>query len=115
MPPTPREPLLQGTLDLLILRALAAGPRHGHAIAKWIQAASDDVLLVPEGSLYPALHRLEAKGWLAAEWGVSENNRQARHYALTRAGRKQLELEGAAWARLSSAIERVLNAPEAAT
>jgi transcriptional regulator len=106
--PPDREPLLQGTLDLLILHALAAGPLHGHAIARWIKESSSDVLLVQEGSLYPALHRLEAREDVIAEWGPSENNRKARHYELTKSGRRRLEKERASWARVSSAIDAVL-------
>ena len=100
--------LLQGTLDLLILKALAAGPLHGYAIAQRIQDRSDDVLIVEEGSLYPALYRMEAKGWIAAEWGKSENNRRAKFYSLTRAGRKQVEEETALWDLVVRAITLVL-------
>ena len=100
--------LLQGTLDLLILKTLSAGPLHGYAIVERIQQRSEDVLVVEEGSLYPALYRMESKGWIAAEWGRSENNRRAKYYALTRAGRKQLEEEVALWQRLSRAIALVL-------
>ncbi len=100
--------LLQGTLDLLILQTLIAGPLHGYAIVQRIQQRSEDVLLVEEGSLYPALYRMEAKGWIAAEWGKSENNRRAKYYSLTRAGRKQLEQEVAMWQRVSRAITLVL-------
>ena len=100
--------LLQGTLDLLILKTLSAGPLHGYAIVERIQQRSEDVLVVEEGSLYPALYRMESKGWITAEWGRSENNRRAKYYALTRAGRKQLEEEVALWRRLSRAITLVL-------
>ena len=110
-----REPLPQGTLDLLILQALASGPLHGHAIAKWIKGASSDFILVQEGSLYPALHRLDARGDVVAEWGTSENNRRARHSELTKSGRRRLAQERASWGRLSSAIDRVLKTSEAAT
>src|SRR6266566_9072652 len=96
--------LLQGTLDLLILKTLTAGPMHGYAIAQRIQRRSDEVLVVEEGSLYPALYRMEDKGWIKAEWGKSENNRRAKFYTLTRAGRKQLEEERARWERLGRAI-----------
>src|SRR6267378_2849939 len=106
--PTTKAELLQGTLDLLILKTLAAGPMHGYAVAQRIQQRSDDVLVVEEGSLYPALYRMEAKGWIAAEWGKSENNRRAKYYSLTRAGRKQLEEETAIWERMSAMINRVL-------
>jgi PadR family transcriptional regulator len=105
---TPKSELLQGTLDLLILKTLAAGALHGYAIAQRIQERSDDVLVVEEGSLYPCLYRMEAKGWIAAQWGKSENNRRAKFYSLTRAGRKQLEEETALWERLCRAITLVL-------
>jgi len=108
MPPS--TDLLQGTLDVLILKTLALGPMHGWAIASRIQQVSKDVLQIGQGSLYPALHRLEYKGWIAAEWGASENNRKAKFYALTPAGKKQLDTELATWDRLSSAIALVLNA-----
>jgi PadR family transcriptional regulator, regulatory protein PadR len=100
--------LLQGTLDLLILKTLAAGAQHGYAIAQRIQQRSDDVLVVEEGSLYPALYRMEEKGWISAEWGKSENNRRAKFYSLTRTGRKQLEDETALWERVVRAITLVL-------
>ena len=100
--------LLQGTLDLLILRTLQAGAQHGWAISERIQQISLDVLCVNQGSLYPALHRLEHQGWIKAEWGVSELGRRARFYRLTAAGRKQLEVETETWARLAGAIGRVL-------
>jgi PadR family transcriptional regulator, regulatory protein PadR len=108
MTPTTKAELLQGTLDLLVLKTLAAGPLHGYAIAQRIQQRSDDVLLVEEGSLYPALYRMEEKGWIAAEWGKSENNRRAKFYSLTRLGRKQLEQETAIWERVCKAITLVL-------
>ena len=107
MPATKSE-LLQGTLDLLILKTLTSEPRHGYAIAQLIQRRSDDVLVVEEGSLYPALYRMEEKGWIAAKWGRSENNRRAKFYSLTRAGRKQLEVETALWQRICRAITLVL-------
>ena len=100
--------VLQGTLDLLIMRTIALGPLHGWAIAQRIQQISDDLLRVQQGSLYPALHRLEHQGWITAEWGASENNRRARFYALTKAGRKQLEAEVAKWERLSAGVNLVL-------
>jgi PadR family transcriptional regulator, regulatory protein PadR len=100
--------LLQGTLDLLILRTIAAGPMHGYSIAQRIQQRSEDVLVVEEGSLYPCLYRMEEKGWIAAEWGKSENNRRARFYSLTQAGRKRLEEETAIWERIRNAITLVL-------
>jgi transcriptional regulator len=100
--------LLQGTLDLLILRTLEPTPMHGWGISQRIQQVSEDVLRVNQGSLYPALYRLEREGWIAAEWGASENNRRARYYRLTRAGRKQLEQETENWRRLAEAVARVL-------
>src|SRR3954471_24191440 len=103
-----RRDLLQGTLDLLILRTLQTGPLHGWAISERIQQISQDVLQVNQGSLYPALHRLEHQGWIKAEWGVSDLGRRARFYRLTSGGRKQLELETQNWSRLTTAIGRVL-------
>ncbi len=100
--------LVQGTVDLLILRTIALEPMHGWAIARRIRQISNDVLHVQQGSLYPALQRLEREGWITAEWGASENNRRARFYRLTKAGRKHLEREQAGWERLSSAITLVL-------
>jgi PadR family transcriptional regulator, regulatory protein PadR len=105
-----RIDLLQGTLDLLILRTLQAGPAHGHRIAHSIEETSGDVLRVDHGSLYPALQRLERRGWIGAEWGTSENNRRARYYRLTAAGRKQLSAETSKWEQLTQAIARVLAA-----
>jgi transcriptional regulator len=99
---------LQGTLDLLILRTLIFGPEHGQGIARAIQQQSDDVLIVDHGSLYPALQRLEERGFISAEWGTSQNNRKARFYTLTRSGRKQLTHEEGEWRRIASAIMRVL-------
>jgi PadR family transcriptional regulator PadR len=100
--------LLQGTLDLLIMRTIALEPLHGWAIAQRIQQISDELLRVQQGSLYPALHRLEHQGWIAAEWGASDNNRRARFYSLTRAGRKQLTSEVSKWERLSAGVNLVL-------
>jgi transcriptional regulator len=100
--------LLQGTLDLLILRTLVFGPQHGQGIARAILKESEDVLLVDHGALYPALQRLEERGWIDAEWGVSSNNRKARFYTLTKAGRKQLVQETGEWRRMAAAIGRVL-------
>ena len=107
---TTKAELLQGTLDLLILKTLTAEPMHGYAIVQRIQQRSNDVLVVEEGSLYPCLYRMEEKGWIAAEWGKSENNRRGKFYALTRAGRKQLEEETAIWERVHRAITLVLEA-----
>jgi len=106
----PKSDLLQGTLDLLVLKTLALGPQHGWGIAQRIQQISRDVLQVNQGSLYPALHRLEQQGWVAAEWGTSEHNRQAKFYRLTRTGQKQLTAETENWERLSEAVARVLQA-----
>jgi transcriptional regulator len=107
MAPT-RSDLLQGTLDVLVLKTLASGPMHGWGISQRIQQVSEDVLAVNQGSLYPALHRLEEKGWIQAEWGNSENNRRARFYSLTRAGRRQLAEETESWERFAAAVARVL-------
>jgi PadR family transcriptional regulator, regulatory protein PadR len=107
-----RIELLQGTLDLLILRTLRLGPAHGHAIAKAIEFRSDDVLQVEQGSLYPALHRLIKRKWIAVEAGTSENNRRAKFYRLTALGRKQLEVETSKWDRLAGAIARILRPTE---
>jgi len=103
-----RLALLQGTLDLLILRRLIFGAEHGQGIARAIQETSGDELLVEHGALYPALQRLEAKGWISAAWGTSENNRKARFYTLTKAGRAQLARESTRWRRMAAAISRVL-------
>lgn len=108
-----RLELLQGTLDLLILRTLIFGPQHGQGIARAIQQTSEDELLVEHGALYPALQRLEDRGWISAKWGTSANNRKARFYSLTRAGRKQLAAETSKWNRLSAAIGRILESEEA--
>jgi PadR family transcriptional regulator PadR len=109
--PLQRE-MLQGTLDLLILQTLVPGPAHGHTIAHVIEFRSEDVLQVEHGSLYPALHRLENRGWVASFWGTSENNRKARYYRLTAGGRKQLEVHTSSWDRLARAINRVLRPAE---
>jgi PadR family transcriptional regulator, regulatory protein PadR len=103
-----RIELLQGTLDLLILRTLQWSPRHGHGVGLAIQANSDDVLRVDHGSLYPALHRLQRKGWIAAEWRITENGQRAKYYRLTAAGRKQLALEQSRWQRLVQAMTRAM-------
>jgi PadR family transcriptional regulator PadR len=100
--------LVQGTLDLLILKTLALGPMHGWAIANRIKQLSEAVLQVQQGSLYPALHRLEQQAWIQSEWGESDNNRRAKYYSLTRAGRRQLERESASWERLSAAISGIV-------
>jgi len=100
--------LPQGTLDLLILRTLALGPQHGWAISERVQQVSSDVLRIQQGSLYPALHRLERRGWIKAEWGTSENNRRAKYYELTRSGKKQLEVETDSWRKLATAVAQIL-------
>jgi transcriptional regulator len=100
--------LLQGTLDVLVLKTLSWGPRHGYAIARWIRQTTDDVLRIEEGALYPALHRMERKGWIEAEWGISENNRKAKFYQLTSRGRAQLRAESSTWARYAAAVAKVL-------
>jgi PadR family transcriptional regulator, regulatory protein PadR len=103
-----RGEMLQGTLDLLVLRTLVVGPAHGHTIAHTIERDSDEVLQVEHGSLYPALHRLEDRGWIASFWGTSENNRRARYYRLTPAGQRQLAKQTSRWQELVRAIDRVL-------
>ena len=105
-----RNDLLQGTLDLLILRTLSLGAQHGWAISQRIQQISDDALRVNQGSLYPALHRLEEQGWIASEWGTSDSNREAKFYKLTRTGTKQLEVETENWERVSAGIAKILKA-----
>jgi transcriptional regulator len=110
--PPSRVELLQGTLDLLILRTLQTGPAHGHAIAKHIQRTSEDLLQVETGSLYPALHRLEAKGWIAASWDLSEKGKRARYYRLTAPGRKQLATEQSKWIAFARAMGLVLKPAE---
>jgi transcriptional regulator len=109
---TSRLDLLQGTLDLLILKTLNLGPMHGWGISQRIQQMSDEVLRVNQGSLYPALHRLEQQGWIDAEWDASENNRQAKYYRLTRTGRRQLVEERENWARMTDAVTRILQTQE---
>jgi PadR family transcriptional regulator, regulatory protein PadR len=109
---TPRSDLPQGTLDLLILKVAALGPLHGYAIAQRLQQISRDVVQVQQGSLYPALHRLENKGWLAAEWKLSDTGREAKFYRLTRKGRTQLEHETASWNRLTEAVGLILRTAE---
>jgi len=104
-----RIDLPQGTLDLLILKALSLAPMHGWAISERIHQVSRAMVQIPQGSLYPALHRLERRGWIRAEWGASDNNRKAKFYELTRAGRKQLDAESDAWARLTKAVALVLD------
>ena len=108
--PSANQDILRGTLDLLILKALSSGPSHGYGVARWIETATHDALAVGEGTLYPALHRLEERKWVSATWGTSENNRQAKYYALTKAGRARLELESANWRRYAAAVFAALDA-----
>jgi PadR family transcriptional regulator, regulatory protein PadR len=103
-----RIELLQGTLDILILKVLSAGPMHGYGVAQRIQQVSQDVLRIEEGSLYPSLYRMEQRGWISSKWGLSENNRRAKYYALTKLGRKQLQTGASNWVTLSEAISRVM-------
>jgi PadR family transcriptional regulator PadR len=103
-----RIDLPQGTLDLLILRTLALGPQHGWAISERVQQVSSDVLQIQQGSLYPALHRLERRGWIKAKWGTSDNNRRAKYYELTSTGKKQLAVETDSWLRLTAAVTQIL-------
>jgi transcriptional regulator len=107
----PTNDIHAGTLDLLILKALSNGPAHGFAVARWIELSTDDVLAVGEGTLYPALHRLEERELIEAEWGVSENNRRAKYYELTSAGRRHLQAEMAAWRRYADAVLKALSSP----
>ena len=109
----PREPLdlLQGTLDVLILKTLSWGAMHGYAVSRWIRQRTDEVLAVEDAALYQALHRLERRGWIEAEWGLSENNRRAKYYALSALGRKQLRAEAAQWEAYAEAVALVMRAP----
>ena len=107
--------LLQGTLDLLVLKALLFRPQHGYAVARWVRDTTEGTLEIEDGALYTALHRLEKRGWLAAEWGVSENNRRAKYYSLTERGRSQLRAQERAWTRYAEAVFKVLRATEALT
>src|SRR5215471_7081243 len=108
--PKQKPELPQGTFDMLVLKALSLGPMHGYGIGQRIQQLAEDMLRVEEGTLYPALYRIERRGWIKSEWGVSDNNRRARFYTLTRAGRKQLAVESTDWARLTLAIRKVMQA-----
>lgn len=111
MPPRPLE-LLRGTLDVLILKTLSWGPAHGYAIAEWIETVTGDALQIEEGSLYPALHRLEKRGWIESEWGLSENNRRAKYYRLTNRGRRELQAEASSWVRFAAAVGKVLDSTD---
>ena len=106
--------LMQGTLDVLILKALSWGPLHGYAVVRWIERTTEDVLRIEEGALYPALHRMERRGWIEAEWGMSEKNRKAKFYRLTDAGRRALHAESDTWQRYASAVGKVLQAVQGA-
>ncbi|MGW8268689.1 MAG: PadR family transcriptional regulator, partial [Longimicrobiales bacterium] len=106
--PTEKADILKGTLDLLILKALTRGPQHGYGVARWLEESSKDLLKIEEGSLYPALYRMEQRGWIRSEWGVSESNRKARYYRLTGRGREQLQAQASGWARLVEAVTLVL-------
>jgi transcriptional regulator len=110
MAPLPPPDLLQGTLDALVLKTLSWGPRHGYAIARWLEENSNEALRIEEGSLYPALYRMEKKGWIGASWGMSELGRRAKFYTLTPLGRARLRAEVASWRRLSGAVGRILEA-----
>ena len=107
----PAPEILRGTFDLLILKALSWGPAHGYAVARWIEQATDDALAIGEGTLYPALHRLEERGWITASWGASENNRQAKFYSLSKRGRTRLNVEADKWRRYAAAVFAALDAP----
>ena len=111
MPPNPVE-FLRGTMELLILRALSRGPAHGFAVARWIESATEDSLQIEEGTLYPALHRMEERGLIEAEWGLSENNRRAKYYVLTERGRAQLRAQTDSWQRFARAVFLALDAPQ---
>ena len=114
MKPNRNPDMLRGTVELLILTALSRGPRHGFGIARWLEATSDEELQLEEGSLYPALHRMERRGWLEAEWGISENKRQVKLYRLTARGRARLDSETEGWTAFVAAVGRVLQAAQAA-
>ena len=109
----PKADLLKGTLDLLILKALTFGPQHGYGVARWLEASSNDLLRIEEGSLYPALYRMESKSWIRSEWGFSESNRKAKYYRLTSRGQDRLEAEAMGWERLVQAISLVLQRQQA--
>lgn len=108
-----RMPLVQGTLDMLVLKALVFGPRHGYAVTRWVRETTAGRLEIEEGALYTALHRMERRGWVSAEWGVSENNRRAKYYALTVEGSRELKVQSAAWSDYAEAVSLVLRSEEA--
>lgn len=105
---TKKVELLQGTLDMLVLKTLARGAMHGYEIARWIKQTTDDALHVEEGSLYPALYRMEKRGWIKSDWGTSENNRKAKYYELTEIGREQLQIEDSMWKQMAAAISKIM-------
>ena len=109
---TPKMEMVKGTLDILILKSLSWGSMHGYAVMRWIRETTDDALQVEEGALYPALHRMEERGWLQAEWGVSENNRRAKFYTLTPAGRDQLRIGSSRWVTFAESVAKILSATE---
>jgi transcriptional regulator len=115
MPGSETMNLMQGTLDLLVLNALQFGPRHGYAVVSWVRETTEGTLEIEEGALYTSLHRMERRGWLEAEWGLSENKRRAKYYSLTAAGRKQRSSETQAWKRYAEAVFKVIAAQEAVT
>ena len=100
--------ILQGTLDMLVLKTLSRGTMHGYEVSKWIRETTNEALLVEEGSLYPALHRMEKRGWIQSEWGTSENNRKAKYYSLTETGSRQLQIESSGWQRMTEAISKIM-------
>jgi transcriptional regulator len=108
----PKMEMIKGTLDILILKSLSWGSMHGYGVIRWIRETTDDALQVEEGALYPALHRMEERGWLEAEWGVSENNRRAKYYALTNLGRKQLRIGSSRWTTFAESVAKILSATD---
>jgi transcriptional regulator len=111
--PEEKVEMVKGTLDVLILKSLSWGPMHGYAVTRWIRETTDNALQIEEGALYPALHRMQNKGWLAADWGLSENNRRAKYYQLTSQGQQQLESETGSWLRFAEAVAKILHAETA--
>ena len=109
---TPKIEMVKGTLDILILKSLSWGPMHGYAVTRWIRETTDDALQVEEGALYPALHRMEERGWLQAQWGISENNRRAKFYDLTVLGRKQLQIASSRWTAFAESVAKILGATD---
>ena len=109
---TPKMDMVKGTLDVLVLKSLSWGSMHGYAVMRWIRETTDDALQVEEGALYPALHRMEERGWLVAEWGLSENKRRAKYYALTTLGRNQLQISSSRWTTFAESVAKILDATE---